>query len=153
MGRINKYSSKSNLMNILIRYNNEKFQFNLFKETVINEDNITEELKDQPSSYSFLTMLHKGLLKQYSGYEILEKKAYAHAYLKHKEANSPITGRVNSDDVAKQKAELDMKYLKAQRASINAKYEVNVIGDAIKAFEQRKDMLQTLSANRRKERE
>lgn len=153
MGRISRYSGKSNLMNILIKYNGEKFQFNLFKETIINEDNITEELKEQPSSYAFLTMLHKSLLKQYAELEILEKKAYAHAYLKHKEANSPVTGRVNSDDVAKQKAELDMKYLRAQREVIKSKYEVNILGDCIKAFEQRKDMLQTLSANRRKERE
>lgn len=146
-----KYARTSSVMLIQINYGDEKFRFNLNKEAKITEVNLQKDLMTQPRAYAFLTMLHKRLLKILASKKIDEKKAFAKAYLKHKEALSKITHRPNSDDVARAKAELDINYLKAQREVINTNADVNNIEACVRTFEQRSSLLQTLSANRRKE--
>jgi len=153
MKQLLKYAANSQLMEISIIHNGEKFGFNLFKEIEINDVKITRELRDQPSSYSFLTVLHKSLIKKLGEAKIKEKKAYASAYIKAKRQINPETSRPNSDDLAKQKAELAPDYLLAQQKVIDIQYNTNRIEAAVKAFEQRASILQTLSANRRAERD
>lgn len=150
--KLKAYSLTSELMVVKIQYGDEKFVFNLGKEVEIKEGLEQEELINQPSAYAFLTSLHKKLLKEQSLLKIQEKKAYAHAYLKYKEEINNNTSRPNSDDTAKAKAELNIKYLDKQKLLINITYEVQIIEACVRAFEQRKDILQTLSANQRKER-
>jgi hypothetical protein len=134
------------------RGENEKFNFNLFKEIKINEANVKQELINQPSAYAFLTMLHKELLKKLGDLKVNETKAYAKAYIKNKTQTNKDTGRPNSDDLAKQKSELDILYIKAQRAVIAMAHDVGIIESCVRSFEQRASLLQTLSANSRKER-
>lgn len=152
MGKFTKYASSSQLMEVVIKFEAEKFKFNLYQEVKINEDDITSELTHQTSSYSFLTMLHKSLIKLVSDKKITEKRAYATSYLKYKGQTNSDTGRPNSDDMAKSFAELDDNYIKAQHDVINAQFDLNRVEACVKAFEQRKDILQTLSANSRRER-
>ena len=151
--KILKYAQSSTLMDIDIQNSGERIRFNLFREIQISTSIISKEIKDQPSYYGFLTMLHKNLLKLLGEAKIKEKKAFASAYLKNKAGINKETNRPNSDDVAKQKAELDISYLKAQQNLLNIQYDTNRVEACVRSFEQRKDMLQTLSANRRKERE
>ena len=148
-----KYAQTSSLMDIEINTGNEVVKFNLHKEVKIDESFISRDLKTQPSYYGFLSMLHKGLLKLLMELKVREKKAYASAYLKHKRSINKDTNRPNSDDVAKQKAELDIRYLKSQKLVIAMNYNVSRVESCVRAFEQRASLLQTLSANRRKERE
>jgi hypothetical protein len=138
-------------MQITILVGKEKFSFNLFRETKIEESGVGDEILNQPSSYGFLTMLHKQLLKGLADAKLAEKKAYASAYIKNKSQINSETNRPNSDDLAKQKSELDIKYLMAQKKTNEAQFDVNRIEACVRAFEQKKDMLQTLSANKRKE--
>lgn len=150
--KLKDYSLESPIMVILIKYGEEKFVFNLGKEVEIREGLEQEELLKQPSAYSFLTTLHKNLIKEQSLAKVVEKKAYARAYLKYKDQTNNLTSRPNSDDTAKAKAELNKDYLAAQADLISLNYEVQIIEAAVRAFEQRKEILQTLSANQRKER-
>ena len=64
MKNLKKYSNSSSLMNIKIKYGEEIFKFNLKEELEINEDKINSELKEQPSIYGFLTLLHKKLMRR-----------------------------------------------------------------------------------------
>ncbi len=138
-------------MDIFIKHGDEKFKFNLYEEIKIDESKISEDLTDQPTSYSFLTMLHKNLIKTFSDKELSEKRAWAKAYIHWKEQKNPETQRNYSDDLAKAKAELDAEYIKAQRETIEAKFDMSRIDACVRSYEQRKDILQTLSANSRRE--
>lgn len=151
MRKIIKYAEQSSLMVIEINRGDEIFKFNLSEEVQINESAIAKELKGQPNAYGFLTLLHTELLRKLALKKIEEKKAYASAYLKHKNGINKQTGRPNADDVAKQKAELDINYLSKQKQVIEMNANCNKIANCVKAFEQRGSLLQTLSANKRSE--
>lgn len=153
MNKLDKYSETSTLMDIQIRYNSEKFKFNLFDEVKVKESQITSELMEQPTKYGFLTLLHTHLIKLHGDKELSVNRAFAKAYVKYKKEINKDTGRPNSDDVAKAKAEIEPEHVRLQDELLQTKFDMGRINACVRAFEQRKDILQTLSANRRKERE
>ena len=153
MDKLDKYAENSTLMDIFIKYNTEKFKFNLFEEIKIKESQISLELMDQPTKYGFLTLLHTNLIKLHGDKELSVNRAYAKAYVKYKKENNKETGKPNPDELCKQMAEIDQDYCKYQDELIQAKFDMNRINACVRSFEQRKDILQTLSANKRKERE
>ena len=152
MSRLNKYARKSDLMKVQIRYGDEIFKFNLYQETRIEENSINKELQNQPSSYSFLIMLHKKLIGIKSIAEALKDRAYAKAFIGYKTKIDDSTGRATSKEVAKEKAQINKRYTEAEDEYLRANTNCNIIEACVRAFEQRKDILQTLSANQRKER-
>ena len=152
MSRLKKFAKISDLMNVKIGYGNETFKFNLYNETRIDVDSLNKELNDQPSSYSFLLMLHKKLIKVKSTKEVLKDRAYAKAFVLHKTSIDESTNRTMSKEVAKEKAQINKEFMDSQEELIQAIHDCNIIEACVKAFEQRKDILQTLSANHRNER-
>ena len=76
MGKIGIYASTSKLMDIRIHYGDEKFKFNLYEELVVNENKINSELKEQPSAYSFNSMLKKKLIRRMKDREKEKEKIY-----------------------------------------------------------------------------
>lgn len=147
--KLKKYALDSKLMDITIAYGEEVFKFNLGNEVNIEEDFNREELLKQPAAYAFLTTLHKKLITKLSRQKVAEKKAWAVAYLKYKDKTNPVTGKPYSDDVCKAKAELNEDYLNSQGITIKIQHNVSIIESCVRAFENRKDLLQTLSANAR----
>jgi len=150
--RLLKHAMTSPLMEINLTIGDEHIKFNLHTEIKIRDSIMHKGLKNQPSHYGFLTMLHKNLVKTLMEAKVKEKKAFAHAYLTHKKKINTETNRPNSDDVAKQKAERDIRYIKSQKSVISIQYDASRIESCVRAFEMKKDILQTLSANLRKER-
>lgn len=151
MKKLNQYAEKSSLMRIRIDHDGEKFQFNLFEELQINESIIAKEIKQQPNSYAFLMMLQVKLQAMASRAKVNEEKIYDRLYDLFKSRTNPQTNRPNSDDVAKAKAGKHSKYIKARNKTISLSMQLGTISNCVKAFEQRSSLLQTLSANRRKE--
>jgi hypothetical protein len=139
-------------MDVSIRYGEEKFKFNLFEELIINENKINTELKEQPSSYGFISMLQKKLIRRMKDKEREKDKTYGRLYLKYKGELAEETGRYTSDEVAKQKAIVNPEYQKSLEDLFMAEEEVGIITSCVRAFEQRSDLIQTISANLRKER-
>lgn len=137
-------------LNINILYGTNNITFNLQKELLIseNENNLNKELKFQPASYGFLILLHKKLLTRFEQIKQRRKKVYSSAYLKAKE--TLVSGRYASDDMSRAKADTDKKFIKLTKLAIKAKDDADTIFACMKAFEQRKDLLQTLSSNNRK---
>lgn len=151
MGKLNKMASISELMNIDITYGNVRHRFNLFEELEISESSLNKELKKHASSYAFLTMLRTHLLKEVKRLEALKKSTYSKIYSQQKKKTG-AGGRPLNDDLAKANAESHSKYKSVIKRLIEAEHNYSIIHNAVTAFETRKDLIQSLSANMRKER-
>ena len=154
MGRISKikkYAKSSKLMDITIKYGGDKFNFNLFEELVINENKINTELKEQPSSYGFLLLLHKKLVRVKDDLDLEKDKTWAQAYLKAKGTTDDNTGRPMANDSAKEMATADRKYIKSAQKLNKAKETADLVGSCCRSFEQRGHLVQSIAANLRKE--
>ena len=149
--RLQSLSSTSSLMEISLTYGDEKITFNLKEELKIDENIINRELKEQPSSYAFIAMLHKKLVRRSLDSDKKADRAFAKAFIKNKTSVDQSTGRVMSKEVAKEKAELDPIYIKLQKQSSQSKEDADVIYVAVRSFEQRQLLIQTISANLRRE--
>lgn len=152
MSKLQKYASTSELMDIHITLSDgEKFKFNLFTELEISEDRITFEAKEQSSSYAFLATLKNRLAKAEDDRKLEREKAWASAYLRAKQSTNPETGRAYADEMAKATAETSKEYTEAYKRWSEAKYKAQTLESAVKAFEMRGSLIQTISANNRKE--
>ena len=145
-----KIAENSDIMDIDITYRNKRYKFNLAEELKIKEGKMGDKLKQHATSYSFLTQLLTHLETQVEDLERQVKKIYDLQYIKAKKA--PAVGRVMSDDLCKATAGASVKYQDKIKALIKAKHAKGVIGKAVRAYEARKDLMQTLSANARNER-
>ena len=139
-------------MNITISYGTETFDFNLFKELVIDENKIDSEIKEQPSAYAFLGMLHKKLIRVMKDKEKEAEKKYWALFLLYKSQTDSATGKPFSNDVAEAKATKNSEYQEKLQAYFDAELNCNIIETCVKSFEQRYSLIQTLSANIRKSR-
>lgn len=151
MKRLFKYRS-SKINHVYIKFGNETINFNIFEEAKINEDDIEREIKSQPSKYAFLFVLHKKLLTKFETLRQNRQELYGKLYAISKGKVSKHTGRPFSDDLSKAWVESHSKYVKATKDCIAAKDAADILQGCVRAFEQRKDLIQTLSSNTRKER-
>jgi hypothetical protein len=134
--------------NISIVYDGEKIRFNLFEEVSINENRLDQEIKSQPSLYAFLILIQKKLNTRFEGLKQERKKLYGQLFLRAKQRSH--AGRPYNDEMAKAWVESHKKYVTITSNCIKAKDEADVLYAAVRAFEQRKDLIQTLSSNNRK---
>lgn len=139
-------------MAISIKYGNESFKFNLFKELIVDENKITDEAKVQPSGYAFLGMLHKKLIRQMKDKENERDKILNAKFIIYKSKVDDNTGRVYSKDMAEALAYNHQSHQVALREHLQAQEEANTIGVCVSSFEQRANLIQTISANLRRER-
>ncbi len=151
MRKLVKHARTSGLMNIEIKWQGELIKYNLHEEMVIDPDKITHEALMQPSAYAFLAMLHKKLARHVAQLETEMKREYSRAYIKYKGMNNPKTNRPYSDDLCKEKANISRDYKKAEDTFIEARGQESLIYACVRAFEGRQQMIQTISANTRKE--
>jgi len=142
-------SRTAQLANIRIKYEGEVFKFNLFEEVKITERLLEMEIKEQPSYYGFLTLLQKKLLTRFEDLKLERKKVEGTLFLQFKQEKG-ANGRPMTDDMAKASVLSHKDFILASRACIKAKDDADTIWACVKAFEQRKDLLQTLSSNTRR---
>ncbi len=144
-------ANKSNLRVIRINYGGEKFKFDIFKDLDISVFKIQEELQSQASNYSFALLLQKKLLTKFHELKEERKALAAKLYLKAKEET--INGRIPSDDYCNAKKESSSRYRLITKACIVARDHADSLFAVIKGYEQRQSLLQTISANSRKEKD
>jgi hypothetical protein len=150
MGKLHRQAAKSDLLNISLKYGEDKVKFNLYEELVINENQINSELLESPQIYGFLGMLHKKYIRLMEDKEIERKKLHSQAFISYKNDIDPETGKVYSNDMATAYANTDEDYLTATKEYLQAKEHCGVLETCVKSFEQRAFLIQTLSANIRK---
>lgn len=145
MSKLIEYAQSSSIMEIKIKYNDQLFKFNLDTELKVQESSIATHLKNQPRGYAFLAMLHKKMVikvrdasKHYTREKFKKLSVIKPKYDTLKEAESHL-----SQDLGLQKLEREILEYEEAR---------DVLEVAVRAFEMRKDLIQTLSANIRKER-
>jgi len=148
MKKLFKYKDSA-VNNISIYYQGEKITFSLWDEVKISEEAMDKEIKTQPSHYGFLLLLQKKLNTRFEDLKRRRKKVYGQLLVKAKEMK--VGPRLMNDDTARAWVESHPKFNKITKLCIKAKDDADTIYAAVQAFQQRKDLLQTLSSNRRKE--
>lgn len=144
MTKLNKYASKAKLMHIRIKYNDEVFKFNLFEELQIVETKKNDQIKEHAQSAAFLLMLLKKFEILVKDLDKERKKVKATRLIKLRETSESVK-------VAEIRIDSDKKYITAVDALLEVEEVKGVLEACVTSFNDRKELLQTLSANVRKE--
>ena len=144
MSKLTEYSSKASFMNVSLEIDGKPYSFNLDIQLKIEEEKMVTHLKEQPRSYAFLCMLrNKVKIEIKKKAKDLERKRAAryNQLAETMEKVTDINNKLKSNRLFKEMQDVidDLDEIKS------------VLDIAVDSFNQRKDILQTLSANLRKE--
>ena len=131
---------------ISVKYKGKLVTINITKELSIDENIIYSQLKNIPSSYAFLCLLRDNLIKKRDTLEREKNIAYSKAWLFYKESDNRL-----NNDTANHKAMVNPKYLSIEERYLKAVHKANKLISICRAYESRERILQTLSANIRKQ--
>ena len=131
---------------ISFKYKGKLVTINISRELEINENIINSQLKNIPSNYAFLCLLRDKIIKRRDKLEKEKDYAYSKAWLYYKESDN----RLNNDTVS-HKALTSKIYIKANDKYLKALDKANRFSRICKAYESRERIIQTLSANIRKQ--
>lgn len=149
MNPIRKYR-KSPINTITIKYGEELISIDMAKALLILESTMEEEIKTQPSYYFFISALHKKLLTTFERLKVRRKQVFAQLLEKARNKRGP-SGRYLSDTDAKAVVEKNKKFIRTCERCIEARDQADQLYSAVRAFEMRANLLQTLSSNLRKQ--
>lgn len=131
---------------ISVKYKGKLVTINITKELSIDENTINSQLKNIPSSYAFLCLLRDNLIKKRDTLEREKNIAYSKAWLFYKESDNRL-----NNDTANHKAMVNPKYLSIEERYLKAVHKANKLIGICRAYESRERIIQTLSANIRKQ--
>lgn len=131
---------------ISVKYKGKIVTINITKELSIDENIINSQLKNIPSSYAFLCLLRDNLIKKRDTLEREKNIAYSKAWLFYKESDNRL-----NNDTANNKAMVNPKYLSIEERYLKAAHKANKLISICRAYESRERIIQTLSANIRKQ--
>jgi hypothetical protein len=131
---------------ISVKYKGKLVTINIAKELSIDENIINSQLKNIPSSYAFLCLLRDNLIKKRDTLEREKNIAYSKAWLFYKESDNRL-----NNDTANHKAMVNPKYLSIEERYLKAVHKANKLISICRAYEARERIIQTLSANIRKQ--
>lgn len=127
-------------------YNGKKYEVDLTKELKIDEVTINHQLKELPSNYLFLCLQRDKAIQKRDKLERERDEAYSKAWIYYKDADSKM-----NNEMASHKASTNQKYISLNKSYQEAVYKANKLISICKAYESRERILQTLSANLRKQ--
>jgi len=131
---------------LTVHYKGEKININISQELSISENVINSQLKDSPSSYAFLCLLRDKQVKLRDTLERSKDVAYSEAYIYYKGSGSGIT-----NETAQHKANSNPKYKSLYKKYLRAVSKASNFISICRAYEGREKILQTVSANLRRE--
>lgn len=154
MGKLKTLAAGSSLMKVEILYEGKRIKFNLYEELNIQTDRINTEIKDQPKIYGFISMLLKATRKEARRLELQKETALSKAifeltsskgsrYFKQKGTYCPA-------NMAKEIGKSDPMYVMASKKHARMKGQEEDLESIVKSFEMRAQLIQTLSANKRR---
>lgn len=146
-----KYAETSSVMKVSIKVDSEVVKFNLADELRLDDENITDEAIQHTSLYSFLTMVLTRLESRVRTLENKRKHLYGKLYIKYKTTKAATGSRAPGDDLVKSYIEVNDEYQLLVKKLAKTEDDKNLILRCVRAFETRKDLMQTISANLRKE--
>lgn len=135
-----------------LEWDGEVIEIDLMKELRFNENDLTGALLTQPVKYGWLLTVRASISNKI---EVLEKRKARLSAIKYISAKSKLNvgAKVPSNEQAKMSAESDPEVTKVGKTIFKYRKHLQWLNAAIMAFEQRFAAIQTLSANRRKEKE
>ena len=138
-------------MVVSLKFNGETIKIDLNEELSISEVQINKELHQQPTHYAFLSMLLVKMKKELTKAQVNLDKVRGELFIDYKRSIDTETGRPYSNDLAEANVLLEEDYIEAQQKVIEKEEQFGIVKAAVDAFNQRKDLIQSLSANLRKE--
>lgn len=145
MSKLAKYASTSPIMDIRLKYKAELFKFNLNDEMRVDEGHVNQKIKTHIRGHAFLNVLAVKLKIQYS---------QAKKTLARHESSKLMDFKIKGRTIAEAESLMYKKFpeLQRQEDELLALEEFKDLVDAcLRSFETRKDLLQSLSANVRRE--
>lgn len=130
---------------LVIRHNGKKYLIDLNEELRIDENVIDSSLRKSPSNYALLVMVRDKLLYERDTLSKEKDIAYSKAWLYYKESGNM------SNETASHKAELNKAYQGCLERYQKAEYKANKLISICRAYENRENILRTISANLRKQ--
>lgn len=131
---------------IIIKYHGKKVAISITEELRINENILNSQLKDIPSNYAFLCLVRDEAIRKRDKLERERDFAFSQVWVYFKETDSRM-----SNDLATHKATSNSKFQSKDRAFLKAKTRADRLISICKAYESRERILQTISANTRKQ--
>lgn len=130
---------------LVIRHNNKKYKVDLNEELKIDENIIDSSLRKSPSNYALLVLVRDKLIYERDTLEKEKDQAYSKAWLYYKESGNL------SNEAASHKAEMNKAYQGCLERYQKAEYKANRLISICRAYENRENILRTISANLRKQ--
>lgn len=149
--KLNTYVKTSKLLDIRVKVGSGTIKFNLFQELSINTKKINDELKEQPTHFAYLSLAMIKLKRARDIEENLLKKIKDSIFIEYKSDTDPQTGRIYSNDLAESYITQDEEYQEQLEKFLEADNNYQIVKTCVDSFIQRKDLIQTLSANVRQE--
>lgn len=129
-----------------IKYKGKQLQINITKELSIDEALMNSQLKSSPSNYAFLCTLRDKAIKKRDKLEKDKDRQFSELWLFFKNSDNKMT-----NDSASHRTMASKKYQAIEDRYLKASYQANKLISICRAYESRERILQTLSANLRKE--
>lgn len=131
---------------ILVKYKGKEISIDITKELQIDENTLNSQLRDIPSNYAFLCLLRDEAIKKRDRLERERDFAFSKVWVYFKETDAKM-----SNDLATHKATSNAKFQSLDKKFLKAQDKANRLISICKAYESRERILQTISANTRKQ--
>lgn len=129
-----------------VKYKGKSYSINISEELSLDEKTLNRQLKDSPSNYEFLCHLKDEACRRRDSLEREKDAVFSEVWLFYKDSDSRM-----SNESATHRATKNQKYQSYLKKYIRADYKANQLISICKAYENRERILQTLSANIRKQ--
>ena len=130
---------------LVINHGKKKYRVDLNEELKIDENVIDGSLRKSPSNYALLVLVRDKLIYERDTLEKEKDQAYSKAWLYYKESGNL------SNEAASHKAEMNKAYQGCLERYQKAEYKANRLISICRAYENRENILRTISANLRKQ--
>lgn len=131
---------------VTIKYKGKIINIDITKELSIDINMINSQLMELPSNYAFLCSLRDKYIKKRNFLEKNRDSIFSELWIYFKNADNRMT-----NDFVNNKVISNNKYKEADKKFLRASYKADKFISICKAYESRERILQTLSANLRKE--
>ena len=137
-------------MRMEIKYDKKLYKFNLYEELRIDEDVINQDMQEHPRIYGFLSMIHNIYIKLAKEAKLNADKKEAQLFKMYK-SKTGDNGRPLANELAKANTESNPSYTKMRKNQYKIEHDRDNLAACVRMFEERKALIQTISANRRRE--
>lgn len=131
---------------LTVSYKCKKVVIDITKELTIDDSLLNSQLMDSPSNYAFLCGVRDSYIKKRNKLEKQKDYQFSKLWLFYKKSNTKMT-----NDMATHQVMDNAKYQAIEKRFLNINYKAERLISICKAYESRERILQTLSANLRRQ--